>query len=460
MSARFAGLGAALIAVLAFLSPTPAAAAPPELPDQIAAAWETDRLFIYDAMRPAFPKAELDRIRAATKTVDFPVYVALLPRVPSTRELPEALPTLLQARTGEPGLYLVFTVSNDYWSGTEKLIRPGGLKGRELVGVQLDDKQDNRIVTDRPAPRIVRTIQQAATAYYGRPLPEVPAGDLREDTYSGRSGRSTTDKEDLSAFIGMGVGGVLGVIIVILLTVRSRRKRPAKDRRNAKAGRGKGSGGARGKAGQSRPVAAPREPVTVASVRSQADRWIGKAEKALRGLESRIKASSDNSLDLLDRRDDAARRLDAARTLRSSEGVTATAGGSSEDLTAAAGRSSSEELTAAAGAFVLARQAWQVAGDGTVQPPCFFNPTHQPGTVQAAWSEGTEVPACPNCARLLERGETPRGFLVWKKSGLFGMDQSAVPYWTLDPKLQPLVATGFGSLEDDLAERVGRQEDK
>ncbi|TCN37151.1 hypothetical protein EV644_103645 [Kribbella orskensis] len=444
MSARFAGLGAALIAVLAFLSPTPAAAAPPELPDQIAAAWKTDRIYIHGSMRPAFPKAELDRIRAASRTVDFPVYVALLPRVPSTRELPAELPTLLQARLGQPGLYLVWTVSNDYWSGTEKLVRPGGLKGRELVGVQLDDEQDNRIVTDRPAPRIVRTIQQAATAYYGRPLPEVPAGDLREDTYSGRSGRSTTDKEDLSAFIGMGVGGVLGVIIVILLTVRSRRKRPAKDRQNAKARRGNG----RGKAGQSGEVAAPREPVSVSAVRTQADRWISKADKALRGLESRIKASRDNSLDLLDRRDDAARRLDAARTLRSSESVPATAG------------DPSGELTAAAGAFVLARQAWQVAGDGTVQPPCFFDPTHQPGTVQAAWSEGTEVPACPNCARLLERGETPRGFLVWKKSGLFGMDQSAVPYWTLDPKEQPLVATGFGSLEDDLAERVGRQEDK
>lgn len=444
MSARFACLGAALFAVLAFLSPAPATATPPELPDQIAAAWKTDRIFIYGAMRAAFPKAELDRIRAATRTVDFPVYVALLPRVPSTRELPEDLPTLLQARTGEPGLYLVFTVSNDFWSGTEKLIRPGGLKGRELVGVQLDDKQDSRIVTDRPAPRIVRTIQQAATAYYGRPLPDVPASDLREDTSSRRSGRSTTDKEDLSAFIGMGIGGVLGVIIVILLTVRSRRKRPAKDRRSAKGSRSNG----RGKAGQSRAVVAPREPVSVAAVRTQADRWISKADKALRGLESRIKASRDDSLDLLDRRDDAARRLDAARTLRSSEGVTATAEASSEDL------------TAAAGAFVLARQAWQVAGDGTVQPPCFFDPTHQPGTVQAAWSEGTEVPACRNCARLLERGETPRGFLVWKKSGLFGMDQSAVPYWTLDPRQQPLVATGFGSLEDDLAERVGRQEDK
>jgi hypothetical protein len=448
MSARFACLGAALFAVLAFLSPPPAAAAPPELPDQIAAAWKTDRIYIYGSMRPAFPKAELDRIRAATRTVDFPVYIALLPRVPSTRELPEELPTLLQARIGQPGLYLVWTVSNDYWSASEKLVRPGGLKGRELVGVQLDDEQDNRIVTDRPAPKIVRTIQQAATAYYGRPLPAIPASDLREDTSSRRSGRSTTDKEDLSAFIGIGIGGVLGVIIVILLTVRSRRRRPAKDRRNAKGGRGNSRSNGRSKAGQSRPLAAPREPVSVASVRSQADRWISKADKALRGLESRIKASSDNSLDLLDRRDDAARRLDAARTLRSSEDLTATAGGPSE------------ELTAAAGAFVLARQAWQVAGDGTVEPPCFFDPTHQPGTVQAAWSEGTEVPACRNCARLLERGETPRGFLVWKKSGLFGMDQSAVPYWTLDPKEQPLATTGFGSLEDDLAERVGRLEDK
>jgi hypothetical protein len=58
---------------------------------------------------------------------------------------------------------------------------------------------------------------------------------------------------------------------------------------------------------------------------------------------------------------------------------------------------------------------------------------------------------------VLERGETPRGFLVWKKSGLLRLDRTAVPYWTLNPKEQPLVATGFGALEDDLTERVGRQ---
>lgn len=79
---------------------------------------------------------------------------------------------------GEPGLYLVWTVSSNYWSGAAKLVRPGGLKGRNLTRVQLDDELDNKIVTDRPAPKIVRTIQQAGTAYDGRPLPEIPAGDL------------------------------------------------------------------------------------------------------------------------------------------------------------------------------------------------------------------------------------------------------------------------------------------
>ncbi|WP_020389117.1 hypothetical protein [Kribbella catacumbae] len=38
--------------------------------------------------------------------------------------------------------------------------------------------------------------------------------------------------------------------------------------------------------------------------------------------------------------------------------------------------------------------------------------------------------------------------------GLFGQD--VVPYWQLDPEENPVVATGFGALSDDLAERVTR----
>jgi hypothetical protein len=416
MSARIPRLGA-LFAVLAFLVPSPAVAAPsapPELPDRIAAAWKTDHLFLYDALRPGFPKSELDRIRAATRTVPFPVYVALLPRTPDTREQSLDLPTLLQARVGQPGLYLVWTVSDDYWAGSETLIRPGGLKGRDLTGVQLDDKQDNKIVTTRPAPRIVRTIQQAATAYDGRALPPVPAADLeKERTYD--DGMSATDKGDRAAFIGMGVGGVLGFCLVLVLTLR--RRRPAARKRGTQSG--------------------TAGPVDIWSVRGKADRWIVKAGKTLKRLETQIRtARGDVSADLLDRRDDASARLAAARTLRADE---------------------STDLTAPAGAFVLARQAHEAASGGDVQPPCFFNPLHEPGTVHAAWSEETEVPACTSCAKILQRGETPRGFLVWKKSGLLRLDQKAVPYWTLNPKEQPLVATGFGALEDDLTERVTRQ---
>ncbi|MEV6416144.1 hypothetical protein [Kribbella sp. NPDC051718] len=412
MSARIPRLGV-LLAVLAFLAPSPAAAAPPELPDQIAANWKTDRLFVYDALRPGFPKAELDRIRAATRTVPFPVYIALLPRTPYTREQSFDLPTLLQARVGQPGLYLVWTVSDDYWAGSETLIRPGGLKGRDLTGVQLDDKQDNKIVTDRPAPRIVRTIQQAATAYDGRALPPVPADDLTpERRYD--DGLSATDKGDRAAFIGMGVGGVLGFVLVIVLTLRSR------DRRSAPRKRGTQSGFT--------------GPVDVWSVRGKADRWIVKAGKTLKRLETQI-SRTDVSSEVLDQRDDAKARLAAARTLRADE---------------------SDDLTAPAGAFVLARQAHEAASGTGVRPPCFFNPLHEPGTVQAAWSDETEVPACASCAKVLEHGETPKGFMVWMRSGLLRLDHKAVPYWTLNPKEQPLVATGFGALEDDLAERVER----
>jgi hypothetical protein len=411
MSARILRLGV-LLAVLAFLAPSPAGAAPPELPDTIAASWKTDHLYVYDALRPGFPKSELDRIRAATRTVPFPVYIALLPRTPYTREQSLDLPTLLQARVGQPGLYLVWTVSDDYWSGTETLIRPGGLKGRDLTGVQLDDKLDNKIVSDRPAPRIVRTIQQAATAYDGRALPGVPAGDLDKERTYDDDGLSATDKGDRVAFIGMGVGGVLGFCLVLVLTLR--RRRPTTRKRGTRTGL--------------------NGPVNIWSVRGKADRWIVKAGKTLKRLEAQIR-TTDVSSQLLDRRDDASARLAAARTLRADE---------------------SDDLTAPAGAFVLARQAHEAASGAEVRPPCFFDPLHEPGTVQAVWSDETEVPACASCAKVLKRGETPRGFLVWKKSGLLRLDHKAVPYWTLDPKERPLVATGFGALEDDLTERVSR----
>ena len=429
MSARLLRLAAPL-AALAFLFPAaPAAAAPPELPDQIAAAWKTDRVFVYDAMRPGFPQAELDRIRAATRTVNFPVYVALLPRTPATQVAAE-LPTLLQGRVGRPGLYLVWTVADDYWSGQQLMIRPGGLKGRDLNAVRADDKQDNKLIDTTPAPGIVRIIQQAATAYDDRPLPDIPAGDLTPER--SRSGRSTTDKEDLSAFIGMGAGGLVSFVLVIGLTLRHRSKTPAKKTATRTSGRSARNGSTAG-----RRRSRSHSPATSTSVQLQADRWIAKAERAQRSLESRIKTSGGRpKVDLprlLDQRDDAAERLSAARTLRST---------------------APDDLASMAGAFVLARQAHQAATGSQVLPPCFFDPTHQPGTVQASWSDGTEVPACPACAKLLDRGETPPGFRLWKKAGLFRLGQAAVPYWTLDPSEHPLLATGFGALEDDLAERV------
>lgn len=392
---------AVLLAVLVFLPLAPAQAGPPELTDQIAAAWRTDPVYVDEAMRPGFPQAELDRIREAASTAGFPVYVALLPRTPYVRQESLDLPTLLQARVGKPGLYLVWTASDEYWSGVEKLVRPGGLKGRDIVKVQLDDKQDNKLVTDRPAPKIVRTIQQAGTAFDGRPLPEVPAGDLEVDR-PGRTERSTTDKEDLSVFVGMGIGTLIGFVLVITLVLR-RRHKPAASPKGGKA-------------------------TSLTGVRTQADRWIPKAGRALRALEKR----KDSTVLQLDWRDDATTRLDAAKTLRAKDDA---------------------DVLALAGAFVLARQAFQVASGDDLLPPCFFDPTHPSGTVRAAWSDDTDVPACSTCAKSVQRGKTPQGLRVQKK-GLFG--SALVAYWTLDPEDSPMVATGFGALSDDLAERVTR----
>ncbi|WP_432943157.1 hypothetical protein ACQPXM_39810 [Kribbella sp. CA-253562] len=410
MSARFRVL-AALLAVLALLPAGAAHAAPPELPDQIAAAWRADRIYVDPALRPGFPRSELDRIRKASASAGFGVYVALIPRTPYTVKNYTDLPTLLQARVGQPGLYLVWTVSDEHWSGTEEFFRPGGLKGRTLVSVQLDDKADNKIIRELPAPRIVRTIQQAGTAYDGRALPPIPAADLQPERER-RTGRSVTDKEDLSAFTGMGIGGLLGFVFVLLATLTKTKRRTGKRR----------------PADGVKAIASARD-VTLARVRSQADRWIPKAGRALRGLE-KVRTPSTHQLD---RRDDARNRLDAARTLRKAE---------------------PNDVLALTGAFVLARQAHQVAAGDGLKPPCFFDPTHPSGTELAEWSDDTEVPACRTCAETVARGDTPHGLRVPAKAGLFGAD--LVPYWTLDPEDSPIVATGCGALSDDLAERVER----
>jgi hypothetical protein len=404
MSVRLRQL-ATFLAILAFLPALPARAASPELPDRIATAWQTDRVFVDEALRPAFPASELDRIRAETGTVPFAVYVALVPRTPYTRGKLIDLPTLLQARVGQPGLYVVRVVSDDYWTGSEKLFRPAGLRGRDLARVQLDDELDRDIVDDRPAPKIVRTIQQAATAYDGRPLPAIPAADL--EPRSQPRGPSVTDLENRSVFVGMGVGGLAGFALTLTLVLRRRRRRPTT---------GKDTG---------------EKPIDVAEMRLRADQWITRAGQAFERLEKR----RDMTVELLDQRDDARRRLDAARMLRDGQ---------------------PDDLLAVTGAFVLARQAERVAGGMQVLPPCFFDPTHRSGTTQVAWADDVEVPACQQCAKSLSRGGTPRGLQVWTKSGLLGLDRMPVSYWTLDPEDSPMVETGFGALSDDLPERIAQ----
>ncbi|GAA0576923.1 hypothetical protein HPO96_15065 [Kribbella sandramycini] len=387
-----ARLAAALFAVLAFLPVVPAHAAAPEVPDRIAAAWRTDRLYVDD--RLTVPDSELDRIRAAAKTAGFPVYIALVPQTPYLRKIQYDLPTLLQARTGQPGLYVVQVVSGDYWNGIEELYRPGGLKGKSLISVISADKQRLDLVNDRPAPQVVRTIQQAQTAYDGRPLPPIAAED-REPERPNR-GSSVTDQEDRAAFIGLGAGGFIGFVLTLFLAFR-RKRRPR------------------------RVGAEPNSYVT--EIRRQADLGIRKAAHAI----SRLEAKPRLTLEQLDQRDDANRRLAAARALRADD---------------------PDGLLAVAGALLLSRQAQRAANGAKVPPPCFFDPTHNFGTTHVDW-DGVEVPACKLCATRMAKGQAPRGLHV-----------KSVPYWTLDPADSPLVATGFGALTDDLPERItGRLDD-
>ncbi|HET6740861.1 MAG TPA: hypothetical protein VFH76_18075 [Kribbella sp.] len=401
----------ALLAALAFLPALPARADTPELPDRIATAWRTDHLSVDP--RLAIPATELNRIRAAMRTAGIPVYVAIVPRTPYLAKNTYNMPTLLHARIGEQGLYVLAVASDNYWSATGELYRQGGLRGRDLASVRGDDKQRLDIVTDRPAPTIVRTIQQASTAFDGRALPPVPPGDLEPPDKPRDHGLSVTDKKDRSAYIGMGIGGFLGLVLTLLIGLRHRRRGPKRTKRPAKD--------------------AP--PIDVWDVQLKADAKIKAAERAVARLDKRRNRTTEQ----LDQRDDAYRRLDAARALRSDQ---------------------PEDLLAAAGALVLARQAERVASGAAVQPPCFFDPTHNPGTATVDWADDVEVPACQQCASVVRRGKTPRGLRVSSRAGVLGHDRKQVPYWTLDPEDNPMVATGFGALSDDLPERIANRKDE
>ncbi|MFF0265773.1 hypothetical protein [Kribbella sp. NPDC004536] len=401
----------ALLAALAFLPALPARADTPELPDRIAAAWRTDHLSVDPRLAPGIPQSELDRIRAAMRTAAVPVYVALVPRTPALGKKTYDMPTLLHARIGTPGLYVLAVVDGNYWSTLAELYRPGGLRGRDLVSVQNDDKQRLDVLADRPAPRIVRTIQQASTAFDGRALPPVPAGDLEPPS---DHGLTTTDKEDRSAYIGMGVGAVLGFALTLVIGLRRRRRHVPK---------------------ASKQPAKDEPPIDAWEVQLKADDRIKAAERTVARLDKRRNRTTEQ----LDQRDDAYRRLDAARALRADH---------------------PDDLLASAGALVLARQAERGASGAAVQPPCFFDPTHNPGTATVDWSDDVQVPACQQCASVVRHGKTPRGLRVWSKSGLLGHDRKQVPYWTLDPEDNPMVATGFGALSDDLPERVAAWKDE
>ncbi len=246
------------------------------------------------------------------------------------------LPTLLQARIGQPGLYVVEVVTESgYWCGAEELYRPGGLKGRSLTSVQGDDKQRHDLDTDRPAPDVIRTIQQAQTAYDGRPLPPVAAEDLEPR----RTQKSSVDRPGGSGHVH-----------------RDRDRRTARLRADAPA--------------RVPPQAAP-------SAGDPAGR---------------------KAIERLHRGDPAAGRLDdqAGRSGRPTprEQAAADAGAARP---ARRRRSSSRCRTQTSrGRCRTTCSPWPVrwcwpgrpSGERPgrpVQPPCFFDPTHKSGTQQVGW---------------------------------------------------------------------------
>lgn len=375
----------------------------PELLDAIAASWRKDPVYVFEGLQ--VPPAELNRIRAATRSLDTPVYVALLPSPSGEVKQRRELPTLLQARIGGNGLFLVWLVDDDDWRGEQELVLPLGSKADDRFReVRRADDAYYDLVDERPAPTVVRRIQQVDAALSGAALPAIPTEDLRPKR---RPGLSNTDKEDRAAFTGMGVGAFITCSLMLLRFGRRASRSLRSDARLA---------------------AEKASPVTAESLAQQTDAMISQADRARQRLERRI-AKGSVTAEQLDRRDDAVTRLEAARSLREEDGI-----------------------EAAAGAFVLARQAYTGLTEGVVRPPCFFNPTHLAGTATVVWSD-LEVPACKVCQVAVDAGDEPLSLRVPVAAGLFGKGSADAPYWSAE-SVNPFVLTGFGALSDDLAERV------
>jgi hypothetical protein len=95
------------------------------------------------------------------------------------------------------------------------------------------------------------------------------------------------------------------------------------------------------------------------------------------------------------------------------------------------------------GALLLARHGLAVMQGRPWPPPCFFGPLHGDGVEPTRWSMGertVEIPACGSCAGAVREGLAPDGLL-----------DRGRPYWERDTLW---ARTGFGALEDDLADRV------
>ncbi|KOX10311.1 hypothetical protein ADL05_25755 [Nocardiopsis sp. NRRL B-16309] len=112
-------------------------------------------------------------------------------------------------------------------------------------------------------------------------------------------------------------------------------------------------------------------------------------------------------------------------------------------------------LPDAAGVLVLLDLAEDaLAGRRTPRRPCYANPLHGTDTRQVEWREygGTRtirVPLCPDCARAVRDRVRPT-VLADEHEG------RSVPYYEVPPEESVWAATGYGTLTDDLVERIQR----
>jgi hypothetical protein len=355
-------------------------------------------------------------LTALVEDADYPIYVALVNTPPGLREdqPEEELASLLHARIGDDGLYVVAADPDSGWVSWESYGADVPQK-YDLYGVNPAPNNGEDAPDQSAGGRAAEVVATALND--GRPLPqdqldEYRTGDLWVQAASGEAALVEPPSDGTYAVVTTSVALAVGLAAFVVLRTAARWRELAPEAPRERR---------RPPSGAARTTTSPPP----ATVRADAERELDQLVRALARAHRRE-----------------APPLEVQQLV---DGSRATAEALLSDLPEAPSPGSDAWLDAV-GALVLvriARRAIDAPGEPAYRP-CFFNPTHGRGKHELATTAGDSevtVPVCRPCQRDAERGEPVDSLLADRRWG------APEPYFEGD---SVWARTGYGALADDL----------